>query len=319
MSSGTQPESFDLPRTASAGAAVTVALADRTAAAAPALPKRPFPVRRAVGIAFRYAALIALSALFLIPFLWMLSTSLTPEADVLDTSRPIIPPQPAWANYKTALTLLPFDLFLYNTLTITLLCVVGQTLSASLVAFAFARLNFPYRNALFLLVLSTMMLPPQVTMIPTFILFTKGLGWIDSLKPLIVPAFFGGGAFFIFLLRQFFLTIPRELEEAARLDGCSTLGVYWHVALPLSKPALTTVALFSFIGHWNDFLGPLIYTQSMEKKTLALGLTAFKGLQGTEYHLLMAASVTVLIPILVIFFLAQRYFVQGIVTTGLKG
>jgi multiple sugar transport system permease protein len=163
-----------------------------------------------------------------------------------------------------------------------------------------------------------MMLPAQVTMIPQFILFAK-LGWVDSLKPLIVPAYFGGGAFFIFLLRQFFLTVPRELEEAARLDGCSTFGVFWHIMLPMSKPALTTVALFAFIGHWNDFLGPLIYTQSMEKKTLALGLAAFKGLNGTEYHLMMAASVAVLLPIVVIFFLAQRYFVQSIATTGVKG
>jgi multiple sugar transport system permease protein len=196
--------------------------------------------------------------------------------------------------------------------------VVGQTLSAASVAFAFARMRFPGRDALFLLVLSTMMLPPQVTMIPTFVLWTIP-GWIDSLKPLIVPAFFGGGAFFIFLLRQFFLTIPQELEDAARIDGCGSFGVFRHVVLPLSKPALTTVALFSFIGHWNDFLGPLIYTQSIEKKTLAVGLTAFQSLHGTEYHLLMAASVAVLLPILIIFFLAQRYFVEGIVTTGVKG
>lgn len=317
--SSTQPESFDLPREASAAAALSLEYQKRRPDA-PATRKPRFSSRVILGNAMRYAALIGLGIVFLLPFLWMLGTSLTPGDEVLKGDRPMFPDNPAWENYKVALTNpnLPFDLFLYNTLTITILCVIGQTLSASLVAFAFARLRFPYRNALFLLVLSTMMLPPQVTMIPTFILFTK-FGWIDSLKPLIVPAFFGGGAFFIFLLRQFFLTIPRELEEAARLDGCNTLGVYWHVALPLSKPALTTVALFSFIAHWNDFLGPLIYTQSMEKKTLALGLTAFKGLQGTEYELLMAASVTVLIPIIVIFFLAQRYFVQGIVTTGLKG
>jgi ABC-type glycerol-3-phosphate transport system permease component len=265
----------------------------------------------------RYAALIALSALFLLPFAWMVSTSLTPGAQVLNVNRSLIPTHPAWNNYAEALTSLPFHLFLYNTVVITLLCMVGQTFSASLVAFAFARMNFPFRDALFVLVLSTMMLPPQVTMIPTFIMFTK-IGWINSLKPLIVPAFFGGGAFFIFLLRQFFKTIPKELEEAARLDGCSTWGVYWHVVLPLSRTALITVALFSFIAHWNDFLGPLIYTQSLEKKTLALGLTAFKTLQGTEYHLLMAASVAVLAPVVVIFFLAQKYFVQGIVTTGMK-
>jgi multiple sugar transport system permease protein len=144
-------------------------------------------------------------------------------------------------------------------------------------------------------------------------------GWIDSLKPLIVPAFFGGGAFFIFLLRQFFLTIPKELEEAARIDGCGVFRIFWHVILPLSKPALVTVALFSFMAHWNDFLGPLIYTQSIENKTLALGLNAFKSLRGNDYHLLMAASVAMLVPILLIFFFAQKYFVQSIVTTGVKG
>jgi len=281
-------------------------------------PRRHY--KRIFGTILRYALLIALSTMFIMPFLWMLGTSLTHADLVLDRTRPLFPSKLVWANYWEALVEvnLPFHLFLKNTLVISVLCMVGQTFSAACVAFAFARLKFPFRDGLFLLVLSTMMLPAQVTMIPQFILFAK-LGWVDSLKPLIVPAFFGGGAFFIFLLRQFFLTVPKELEEAARLDGCSTFGVFWHVMLPLSKPALTTVALFSFIGHWNDFLGPLIYTQSMEKKTLALGLSAFKSLNGTEYHLMMAASVAVLLPIIVIFFAAQRYFVQSIVSSGVKG
>jgi multiple sugar transport system permease protein len=270
------------------------------------------------GLAARYLALVVLSVLFAFPFFWMLGTSFTPADEVLQRNRPMFPSRPVLENYRLALTSLPFGIFLKNTLLIAVLATFGQTLSAALVAFAFARLRFPGRDALFLLVLSTMMLPAQVTMIPQFILFTK-IGWIDSLKPLIVPAFFGGGACFIFLLRQFIMKIPRELEEAARLDGCSTLGVFWYVACPAAKPALITVALFAFIGHWNDFLGPLIYTQSMEKKTLALGLNAFKSLEGTHYNLLMAASVAVLAPILVIFFLAQRYFVEGIATTGVKG
>jgi multiple sugar transport system permease protein len=275
----------------------------------------------------RYVVLCALALLFLMPFLWMIGTSLTPASEVIKADRPMFPRhlldriwlELQWkGNYHEALTTLPFHLFLKNTLMIAILCVIGQTTSAALTAFAFARLRFPLREPLFLLVLSTMMLPPQVTMIPQFILFTIP-GWIDSLKPLIVPAFFGGGAFFIFILRQFFLTLPKELEEAARLDGCNTFQVFLHVALPSSKPALATVAVLSFIGHWNDFLGPLIYTQSLEKKTLALGLNAFKDLHGTEYHLLMAASVAVLLPILVIFFLAQRYFVEGVVMSGVKG
>lgn len=266
----------------------------------------------------RYLCLCVLSALFVTPFLWMLGTSLTPANDVLNRNRPFFPSHPAWGNYAEALTALPFGLFLQNTLIVAVLSMIGQTMTAAMVAFAFARLRFPHRDKLFLLVLSTMMLPPQVTMIPTFVLWTIP-GWVDSLKPLIIPAFFGGGAFFIFLLRQFFLTLPSELEDAARLDGCSNWGIFRHVALPLSKPALTTVALFSFIGHWNDFLGPLIYTQSLEKKTLAVGLTAFKSLHGTEYHLLMAASVAVLLPILIIFFCAQRYFVEGIQSGAVKG
>jgi multiple sugar transport system permease protein len=270
--------------------------------------------------AARYAVLIALSVLFVLPFLWMVSTSLTPADQILNVNRPLIPTEFAWENYKTALAnpSLPFHTFFKNTLVIAVLCTIGQTGSAALVAFAFARLRFPLREPLFLLVLSTMMLPPQVTMIPQFVLFTIP-GWIDTLRPLIVPAFFGGGAFFIFLLRQFFLTVPKELEEAARLDGCSTFGVFWHVMVPLSKPAMITVALFSFIAHWNDFLGPLIYTLSLETKTLALGLHAFKTMSGTEYHLLMAASVAVLLPVIVVFFIGQRYFVEGVVTSGVKG
>jgi multiple sugar transport system permease protein len=272
------------------------------------------------GTILKYAALIGLSAMFVMPFLWMLGTSLTSADEVLNRDRPLFPSTLVWSNYRHALVEvgLPFGTFLKNTLIISVLATFGQTLSAACVAFAFARLKFPHRDGLFLLVLSTMMLPAQVTMIPQFMMFAK-LGWVDTLKPLIVPAFFGGGAFFIFLLRQFFLTVPRELEEAARLDGCSTFGVFWHIMLPMSKPALTTVALFAFIAHWNDFFGPLIYTQSMEKKTLSLGLAAFKGLNGTEYHLMMAASVAVLLPIIVIFFLAQRYFVQSIVASGVKG
>ena len=265
-----------------------------------------------------YLVLVGLSFVFLIPFFWMLSTSLTEAGQIFVKGRPWIPHPIAWHNYAKALTVLPFHLFLKNTLIITISCIIGQTLSASLVAFGFARMRFPGRNVLFVLVLSTMMLPAQVTMIPTFVIFAH-LRWIDTLKPLIVPAFFGGGAFYIFLLRQFFMTLPNELEDAAKIDGCSPLGVFWNVALPLSKPALATVAVFSFMAHWNDFMGPLIYTQSMENKTLALGLNSFKGLHGSEYHLMMAAAIAVLIPVLVIFFAAQKYFVQGIVLSGLKG
>lgn len=267
---------------------------------------------------FSYIVLIGLSCVFLIPFFWMLSTSLTEASKIIVKDRSWIPHPAVWKNYADALTVLPFGLFLKNTLIITFACIVGQVLSASLVAFGFSRMRFPGRDAIFILVLSTMMLPAQVTQIPTFILFTH-LQWIDTLKPLIVPAFFGGGAFFIFLLRQFFMTLPKELEDAAKMDGCSPLGIYWNVAIPLSKPALATVAVFSFMAHWNDFMGPLIYVQSMENKTLALGLASFKSLHGTEYHLMMAASIAVLMPVLIIFFSMQKYFVKGIVMSGIKG
>lgn len=284
---------------------------------AAARAKRPVPVRKRAAVALRYLALIGLSLIFAFPFLWMVGTSITPADEVINVARPLFPAHPAWSNYHEALTVLPFGIFLQNTVLVAVLATLGQTFSAASVAYAFARMKFPFKEPLFLLVLSTMMLPPQVTMIPNFVLFTIPR-WIDSLKPLIVPAFFGGGAFFIFLLRQFFMTIPTELDEAARMDGAGSFQVFRTVILPLAKPAMTTVALFAFIAHWNDFLGPLIYTQSMNKKTLAVGLTAFKSLHGTEYHLLMAASVAVLLPILLVFFAGQKYFVEGIVTSGLK-
>jgi multiple sugar transport system permease protein len=204
-----------------------------------------------------------------------------------------------------------------NTLIITVGTCLGVTLSSSLVAFAFARLRFPGRDILFLLCLATLMVPSQVTMIPTFVLF-KSLGWYDTFYPLIVPAWLGGGAYNIFLMRQFFMSIPYEMDEAAKIDGCSDFGVFWRILLPLCKPALVTVAVFSFVFNWNDFLNPLIYLDSNSKKTLALGLTNFVSLYGQDYHLLMAASLLISIPLALMFLIGQRYFIQGIATTGLK-
>jgi ABC-type glycerol-3-phosphate transport system permease component len=196
----------------------------------------------------------------------------------------------------------------------------GQVFSAALVAFGFARIKFPGKTPLFIILISTMMIPFQVTMIPTFLLFAS-LGWINTYLPLIVPAFFGGGAFFIFLLRQFFMTIPRDLDEAAIIDGCGSFGIFWRIMLPLSKPALTTVAVFSFIAHWNDFLGPLIYLNSPKMYTLAVGLSFFQSrfTGGTNFSLLMAASLIVLLPVLLVFFFSQRFFIEGITLTGIKG
>jgi multiple sugar transport system permease protein len=195
---------------------------------------------------------------------------------------------------------------------------LGTLITASMMAFAFARLRFPGRGFLFGLVLSTIMLPGIVTLIPTFIVF-RYLGWINTLLPLIVPSWFGGGAFNIFLIRQFFMTLPYDLDEAARIDGASNFRIYWNILLPLSKPVLATVAIFSFIYHWNDFFHPLIYLQDTSKWTMAIGLQGFKDLYSTSWNLMMAASTAMITPLLVLFFLAQHYFVSGIHLTGIAG
>ena len=223
-----------------------------------------------------------------------------------------------WYNYVRAMTVLPFHLFVKNTLIITLSATAGSILTASLAGFAFARLRFPARGFLFGLCLSSMMLPYAVTMIPQFILF-KSLGWVNTLLPLTVPAWFGGGAFFIFLCRQFFMTIPYEYDDAARIDGAGEWQIWARVILPLSRPVLATIAVFSFVNHWNDFMGPLIYLHSMEKRTIAVGLRTYLGMEGTDWNYLMAAAVASTIPILVLFFSAQRYFVKGVVMSGLAG
>ena len=255
--------------------------------------------------------------LFTIPFLWMVSTSLKAPADILLVPPKWIPDPIVWRNYPEAWTSLPFNKFLLNTCTITLFSIIGTVFSCPLVAFSFSRLRFPGRDFWFVVLIATMMLPMHVTMIPRFILFQK-LGWLNTFNPLIVPAYFGS-AFYIFLLRQFFMTLPRELDDAAVIDGCNTFGIYWQIILPLAKPALAAVAVFSFISNWNAFLAPLIYLTDMEKMTIAVGLQMFRGQYTTEMHLLMAASTVAVLPILIVFFIAQKYFIQGIVLTGMKG
>ncbi len=266
---------------------------------------------------FVYFLLIAGAVVFMIPFLWMLSSSLKELPQIFVFPPKWFPNPVRWDNYSRALERMNFLVALKNTVTITVLCLVGQVGSTSLVAYGFARIRFPGRDVLFTLLLSTMMLPGQVTMIPLFIIF-RSLGWVDTFKPLIVPAFFGGGAFFIFLLRQFFLTIPKDLEDAARIDGCGRFRIFLQIVLPLAKPALITVSIFSFMSHWNDFMGPLIYLNSEQNRTLAIALQSFQGQYTADWNLLMAASVVVLIPVLIIFFTLQRYFVEGIVLSGLK-
>jgi multiple sugar transport system permease protein len=268
-----------------------------------------------------YGLLFGLGFVFIVPFLWLLSCSLQDAKSIFAVPFHWIPDPARWHNYIEALTTLPFHRYLFNTLIIVIGTITGTLISSSLAAYAFSRLRFKGRDALFLVCIGTMMLPGQVTMIPIYVLFSK-LGWVDTFLPLIVPSFFGA-PFIIFLLRQFFLTIPSELDEAALLDGAGRLRTFWHIILPLSKPALATAVIFTFMGSWNDFLGPLIYLNSPEKATLTLGLSLMKNQMlysgVVEWHLLMAASVVVLIPNVIVFFVAQKQFVRGITLTGMRG
>jgi len=271
---------------------------------------------------FNFTMLCGLGVLMALPFFWMLSTSLKVEQQVY-LFPPIWIPNPwAWENYRISLfDILPFTRFFLNTIYITVTATVGAVLSSSMVAFAFARLRWPGRDKGFLLVLATMMVPTYSTIVPRFILF-RHLDWVDTFWPLIVPLWFGGSAFFIFLMRQFYMTIPIDLDEAAGIDGCSEFRIWWSIILPLSKPALATITILSFMARWNDFFDPLIFLNTMENFTVALGLNMFRAaieIYGVRYHWLMAASVTVLLPGLIIFFFFQKTFVQGVVMSGIKG
>ncbi len=265
-----------------------------------------------------YVVLIALSLIFLVPLFWLITTSFKTQGDVFAFPPVWIPNPLEWGNYATAADRAPLGQWLINTATVTGFAVLGNVLTSSLVAFGFARLRFPGRGYLFILLLSTMMLPEVVLLVPQFILFRE-LGWVDTLLPLIVPSFFGGGAFNIFLVRQFYLTIPRDFDEAARLDGASNWQIWWQIVLPLSTPVLIAVAIFSFVSHWNDFMGPLIYLQSEDMKTLALGLRAFISPADASWNVSMAASMFLVIPVLVVFFVGQRYFIRGVAMTGIAG
>ena len=264
-----------------------------------------------------YCALIVLSAVFFLPFLWLLSTSVKPDSQVMVMPPRWIPHPFQWDNYSKGLTFVPFLLFIRNTLIICIANVIGVLISCPLVAYGLSMITWRGRDALFIVLLSTMMLPYQVVMVPLFMIFTK-LGWIDTFLPLIVPAFLGN-AFFVFLLRQFFMTIPRDLIDAAKIDGCSELQIYRRIELPLSKPVLATVALFTFMGAWNDFLGPLIYLFDQSKYTVSLGLAMFSSQYGSYWGMLMAVSTVVTVPIIILFFFTQRTFIQGITLTGIKG
>jgi ABC-type glycerol-3-phosphate transport system permease component len=269
-----------------------------------------------------YVGAVVTSLLFLAPFYWTVASSLKHVTEIFLLPPTWLPAVPQWDNYAEVWRRVPFGIFTLNTITVTSLSLIGTLLTSSLVGYSFARFRYPGRDVFFMLTLGTMMLPYEVTLIPQYLLFNR-LGWLDTFLPLIVPYWFGGNAFSIFLMRQFFLTIPRELDDAARIDGANFLRIFWSVLLPLSGPILATLAVIGFIHHWNDFLGPLIYLDSRTKFTIALGLRYLQNISGMGgepmHHLLMAASVTFTLPCIVIFFLAQRHFVRGIVLSGVKG
>ena len=278
------------------------------------------PHGRWLGPTAAYATLAALAIIMLIPFLWMISTSLQGNDALFQTPPQILPALPQWHNYVDALTAVPFATWAWNTVIICVLNVIGQLLCCTIVAYGFARLRFPGRGPLFILVLATLLLPAQITLVPQFILFSK-LGWVNTFLPLTVPAFVGGGAgaFYIFLIRQYMQTIPYELDEAARIDGATTWQILYRILLPLIKPPLTIVAVFTFTDAYNDFINPLIYLSDNSKYTLALGLSSYIGQFSSNWNWLMCASVVILLPLLVIYYFAQRLLIGGIASVGLKG
>ena len=264
-----------------------------------------------------HGVLIAICVIMLLPLIWMLSSSLKGNNDIFLYPPRLIPSHPLWQNYPQALRYIDFGRYFLNTVIIAGGAVCGTLFSCTLTAYAFARLQWKGRNLLFALCMGTLMLPFQVQMIPLYIVF-RHLGWIGTYLPLIVPAFFGN-ALYIFLLRQFLLTIPRELSDAASIDGAGEFVTFWRVVLPLVKPALAAVALFSFLDSWQDFLGPLIYLDNQATYTLSLGLQLYYSVHSTAWAYLMCAAVVFTLPAILVFVMAQRTFIQGITLTGVKG
>ncbi len=265
-----------------------------------------------------YLVLIAGAVLLGLPLAWLVSSSLKSNAMIFAYPPQWIPDPIEWQNFLIVWQKVPFGLYTLNTLHIVFFAVLGGTLSSAFVAFGFARLRFPGRDVLFLILLGTMMIPFHVTLIPTFVLY-KFLKWLDTFKPFTWVPWFGGSAFSVFLIRQFFMTLPLELDDAARIDGCNSFDIFWRIILPQAKPALGVVAIFGFMGNWNGFILPLIFLQSPSKYPLALGINALRSAQfNTKWHLLMAASLMMCLPCIILYFVAQRYFVQGIVFSGVE-
>lgn len=279
-------------------------------------PSQPGRTPLSPGRLLLHAGLLAGSVIMVLPFLWMISTSLKAPHEVFTYPPVWLPDPPVWANYRQAVSVMPFGRFYLNSLIVAVGVTGLQLLTSSLAAFAFARLRFRGREVIFLLYLATLMIPFQVTMIPNFILM-RFFGWFDSYQALILPPAFS--AFSTFLMRQFFLGIPRELDDAARLDGASSFRIWWQIVLPLSSPVIAALTIFTFLNSWNDFLWPLVITNSLEMRTLPVGLTAFQGQYKVEWHLLMAGSVIAILPVLVVYVIGQKSFVQGITLSGLGG
>lgn len=276
---------------------------------------RQFTKRRRQ-LLFAHAGIWGIGLFYLFPMLWLFDTAFKNTRQIFRIPPMWVPHPVAWSNFAQALTTIPYLHYVWNTVVILFWVELGTLASSPAIAYAFARLRWRGRNTLFAIVLGTMMLPFQVTMIPLYTTFVK-LHWINTFLPLTVPAFFGN-AFYIFLLRQFFLTIPEELSEAARVDGASELRIFWKVILPLSRPALVTVVLFTFVNVWTDFLGPLIYLNSSAKWTISVGLTQFLSTHSAQWGLLMAGSALFMVPVIILFLLLQRTFIRGIAMSGLK-
>jgi multiple sugar transport system permease protein len=260
-----------------------------------------------------------MGVIFILPFAWLVSSSFKPTGQLYLVPPRWIPRPPVLTSFINGWALLPFGSYLWNTIFVSLVGALGTVISSSLVAYGFARFRSRANPVLFVLVISTMMLPNQVTLIPVYQIFSR-LKWINTFLPILVPQYFAVGAFYIFLLRQFFRTIPRELDEAAKIDGCNTFKIFLFIMIPLCRPALITVLVFSLINNWNDFMTQLIYLNSEKLYTIAIGLQFFSSKYGPQQiNLLMAVSLLTLLPLLFLFFVAQKYFVQGIATTGIKG
>lgn len=270
------------------------------------------------GNVFTYLLLILVSIVLLLPLVWMVSISLKPMSEIAQFPPNLLPVDIQWNNYREMMTAFPFFKYAGNTLFITTLVVIGNVISNSFIAYGFAKINFPGKNLLFAMVLSTMMIPGFVTMIPQYILFSR-IGWVGTYLPLIVPAFFGN-AFNIFLMRQFYLSIDDELIEAAQIDGANHLYIWSRLMVPLTKPALITIGITSFNGAWNDFLGPLLYIQKEDRYTLQIGLQVFQNQSTTQWNYLMAGATLVLLPTVLMFLVAQKYFIEGMdLSGGMKG